>query len=248
MRNPAAFALAFALAVLSSFPSPAIAQQTAPIRVGGAVQPPKKIKHVDPVYPAIAQTSRVEGVVILELTVAEDGTVRDVRVLRSIPLLDQAAVDAVRQWEFTPTLLNGVPQSIIYTVTVTFQLARAGGAALPSAPGRVSLFADAGAQTVFDIPVEQLASLPRWDDPTAGGPPLPSNQAADLATTWLRQRVAGASTQLNDITLRNQDAPNGRVWFYVAHYTVQAADGTRSAASAVVLLDGSVVEPHGVSR
>jgi protein TonB len=63
-----------------------------------------------------------DGIVILEAVIAENGTVRDVRVLRSIPLLDQAAVDAVRQWQFTPTLLNGQPVPIVMTVTVNFQL------------------------------------------------------------------------------------------------------------------------------
>jgi protein TonB len=60
--------------------------------------------------------------VILEAVIAEDGRVRDVRVLRSIQLLDQAAIDAVRQWRFTPTLLNGVPVPIVMTVTVNFEL------------------------------------------------------------------------------------------------------------------------------
>jgi len=61
------------------------------------------------VYPSIAQSARVQGVVIVEATIGPDGKVSDARVLRSIPLLDQAALDAVRQWVFTPTLLNGVP-------------------------------------------------------------------------------------------------------------------------------------------
>jgi len=247
MRHPAAFYFAVTLAVLSSFPTHLTAQQaTAPVRVGGNVRPPEKIKHVNPVYPSIAQAARVEGVVILELTVGEDGTVRNAVVLRSIPLLDQAALDAVRQWEFTPTYLNGVPQSIIYTVTVSFQLARAASASAPSAPGRQTLYTESGTQAVFDIPLERIGSLPRWDDPTAGGPPLPSNQAADIAANWIRERQTGATPHLNDITLRTEDSPNGRVWFYVARFSVQMADGSaRGPVSTVVLLDGSVVEPGG---
>ena len=57
-----------------------------------------------------------------QATIGADGRVIDARVLRSIPLLDQAALDAVRQWEFTPTLLNGVATPIIMTVTVNFSL------------------------------------------------------------------------------------------------------------------------------
>ncbi|HEV3140539.1 MAG TPA: energy transducer TonB [Vicinamibacterales bacterium] len=101
----------------------------APVRVGGQIPQPTKIVDVKPVYPPIAQSARVQGVVILEATIAPDGTIQDARVLRSIPLLDAAAVDAVRQWRFTPTLLNGVPVPVIMTVTVNFSL---GGSELPA--------------------------------------------------------------------------------------------------------------------
>jgi len=101
-------------------PPPPPPQQ--PVRVGGNIKPPTKIKNVAPVYPPIAQSARVQGVVIIEATIGPDGRVKDARVLRSIPLLDQAALDAVRQWEFTPTLLNGVPVPVIMTVTVNFTL------------------------------------------------------------------------------------------------------------------------------
>jgi TonB family protein len=94
----------------------------APVRVGGAIKQPIKTRHVNPVYPPIAQSARVQGVVIMEIVITPEGQVQDARVLRSIPLLDQAALDAVRQWEFTPTLLNGAPTPIIMTVTVQFSL------------------------------------------------------------------------------------------------------------------------------
>jgi protein TonB len=64
----------------------------------------------------------VEGVVILEAVISEDGSVQDVRVLRSKALLDDAAVEAVRQWRFTPTLLGGQPVPVVMTVTVSFTL------------------------------------------------------------------------------------------------------------------------------
>jgi TonB family protein len=92
------------------------------IRVGNVLEPPVKTRHVDPAYPADAQNARAQGVVILEVLIGEDGTVADTRVLRSIPLLDQAAIDAVRQWEFTPTLLNGEPTRVIMTATLRFTL------------------------------------------------------------------------------------------------------------------------------
>jgi protein TonB len=60
--------------------------------------------------------------VILESLIGADGRVQDARILRSIPLLDQAALDAVKQWEFTPTMLNGQPAPVIMTITVQFTL------------------------------------------------------------------------------------------------------------------------------
>ena len=92
------------------------------LRVGGNVRPPRKISDMAPIYPPIARAAHVEGVVILEAVIAEDGSVRDVRVLRSIALLDAAATEAVRQWRFTPTLLNGEPVPVVMTITVAFTL------------------------------------------------------------------------------------------------------------------------------
>ena len=92
------------------------------IRVGGQIKAPKKLKDIQPEYPDIAKQARVQGVVILECTISPQGKVTDVKILRGIPLLDQAAVSAVRQWVYTPTLLNGVPVPVIMTVTVNFKL------------------------------------------------------------------------------------------------------------------------------
>jgi periplasmic protein TonB len=95
-----------------------------PERLHAGMQAPVKIVNVDPVYPSIAQTARIKGVVILEAVIDERGSVKSVSVLRSIQLLDQAAVDAVRQWRFTPARLNGAPVPVVMTVTVNFQLDR----------------------------------------------------------------------------------------------------------------------------
>jgi TonB family protein len=92
------------------------------VRVGGAIKEPRKLKDVRPDYPAIAQSARVQGVVILECTIGPDGQVVDAKILRGIPLLDEAARAAVMQWVYTPTLLNGVPVPVIMTVTVNFTL------------------------------------------------------------------------------------------------------------------------------
>jgi TonB family protein len=92
----------------------------APVRVGGQIKPPVKIKDVPPVYPALAQSARVQGEVVIEATVGEDGKIADARVVKSVPMLDQAALDAVKQWEYQPSLLNGVPTPVVMTVTVRF--------------------------------------------------------------------------------------------------------------------------------
>jgi periplasmic protein TonB len=103
-------------------PPPPPPPVTKPVRPGGLIREPKKIVHVPPVYPPIAQQAHVEGTVILEAIIDERGRVDQVRVLRSRPLLDQAAIDAVRAWKYTPTLLNGIPVQVLMTITVTFTL------------------------------------------------------------------------------------------------------------------------------
>ncbi|MNC84750.1 transport protein TonB [compost metagenome] len=103
-------------------PPPPPPAPRAPIRTGGQIQAPALIKRVPPVYPPIAVNAQVQGVVILEATVGRDGRVESVDVLRSLPLLDRAAIDAVRQWEYAPLLLNGQAERFILTVTVSFSL------------------------------------------------------------------------------------------------------------------------------
>ena len=93
-----------------------------PFRIGDGIRPPAKIVNADPVYPPEARDARVQGVVILEATISRTGEVSDVEVLRSVPLLDEAAVAAVRQWRYEPTLVDGEPVSILMTLTINFQL------------------------------------------------------------------------------------------------------------------------------
>jgi periplasmic protein TonB len=85
-----------------------------------ALTPPAKIKNVQPVYPALARAAGVEGSVLLSVAVDADGKVSDARVLRSVPLLDQAALDAVKQWEYTPMRRGTVAVPAVMTVTVNF--------------------------------------------------------------------------------------------------------------------------------
>jgi TonB family protein len=92
-----------------------------PVRVGGNIRQPVKITDAAPVLPETARQAGIRGVVIVEITVGPDGGIRDAKIIRSIPLLDKAALDAVRQWRYEPTLLNGTPVPVTMTVTVNFQ-------------------------------------------------------------------------------------------------------------------------------
>ena len=101
----------------------------APIRVGApgetgqpAVQAPRKTKDVPPRYPPEAQRARIGGIIVLEAVIDRQGKVKDLKVIRSVPELDDAAMKAVSQWEYTPTLIAGVPVEVIMTVTVRFSL------------------------------------------------------------------------------------------------------------------------------
>jgi protein TonB len=103
-------------------PPPPPTPPPAAIRVSGNVKPPRQLQKVNPVYPEIARSAKVQGVVIVEATIGTDGRVTNARVMRSIPLLDQAALDAVRQWVYEPTIVNGAAVPVIMAVTVSFSV------------------------------------------------------------------------------------------------------------------------------
>jgi protein TonB len=101
---------------------PPAPRATGPVRVGELLVAPRKLVDVRPVYPEIARAARVEGTVILEAVLDRRGRVSQVRVAKSSPLLDQAAVDAVRQWQYSPSTLHGQPVEVLMTITITFKL------------------------------------------------------------------------------------------------------------------------------
>jgi protein TonB len=108
-------------AVVEALP-PAAPAPPGPVVVGGNIKPPARIKYVAPAYPAIARNAGVSGIVIIEAVIGVDGKVDQAQGLRAPPLLAEAALSAVREWEYTPTLLNGRPTAVIMTVTVNFTL------------------------------------------------------------------------------------------------------------------------------
>jgi len=120
------------------------------VRAVGDVKPPKLVRTVEPVYPPKARQARVEGIVILEVKIDEQGNVADTRVLRSIPLLDQAAIDAVKQWEYEPMLVDGKPRQVIFTVTARFKLDGV------NKPKSLDEFAQGAVQAIKDIKPPKL--------------------------------------------------------------------------------------------
>ena len=103
-------------------PAPVVSTPPPPRRVSDGIKAPVKVVNVPPDYPELARRTRVEGVVILETVIDELGNVTSARVLRGHPLLNQAALDAVQRWKFTPTRLNDEAIPVVMTVTVQFKL------------------------------------------------------------------------------------------------------------------------------
>ncbi len=108
--------------IVEALPVPAAPVAAPPIRLSSGIKPPSRTKYVAPIYPDIARQGKVQGIVIIEAIIGMDGRVENARVLRSHQLLDEAALAAVREWQYTPTLLNGTPTPVIMTVTVVFKL------------------------------------------------------------------------------------------------------------------------------
>ena len=105
-------------------PPPPKPKDTAPIRVGGNVQAANLIKQPQPVYPPLAKAARVQGTVKFEAKISTDGTIRDLKLISGPPLLVQAAMHAVKQWVYKPTLLNGEPVEVLTTIDVNFTLSQ----------------------------------------------------------------------------------------------------------------------------
>jgi TonB family protein len=236
------------------FITPAFGQQAGapPVRIGGEIRQPTKIKDLAPVYPPEARRAGISGVVILEATIGEDGKVRSARVLRSIPLLDQAALDAVQQWEFTPTLINGAPVPIVMTLTVNFTLqgAPVGAQLPPPPPNTMRLYASRGPNgqaQVWEIDITKAAGLPRWN--TGGDPPVSVGEAARLAGAWLNGRTQGERLVLQNASLLRRPLPmDAEFWYYMLAYSASPLTPVPVPPfTVVVLMDGSVLEPKDVA-
>jgi periplasmic protein TonB len=107
---------------MGTAPPPPKPKQTGPLRVGGNVQAARIVNRVQPVYPPLARQTRISGTVRLHAIISKDGTIQQLEVMSGHPLLQQAALDAVRQWRYQPTLLNGDPVEVDTTIDVIFSL------------------------------------------------------------------------------------------------------------------------------
>jgi protein TonB len=103
-------------------PPPPKPHQSGPLRVGGNVQAARIVNRVQPVYPPLARQTRISGTVRLHAIIGKDGAIKELEVLNGHPLLQQAALDAVRQWRYQPTLLNGEAVDVDTTIDVIFSL------------------------------------------------------------------------------------------------------------------------------
>jgi len=116
--------------VLPRPPEPQIAQRVKPaeaeptprVKVGGVVDMARFVRRVEPVYPSLARQARISGAVELTGVIGVDGRIRELQVVNGHPLLARAALEAVRQWVYEPTLLNGKPVEVIAPITVNFVL------------------------------------------------------------------------------------------------------------------------------
>jgi len=107
---------------MGAAPPPPKPHQTGPLRVGGNVQAARILNRVQPVYPPLARQTRISGTVRLHAIIGKDGAITSLEVMSGHPLLQQAALDAVRQWRYQPTLLNGEPVDVDTTIDVIFSL------------------------------------------------------------------------------------------------------------------------------
>jgi protein TonB len=105
-------------------PKPKPVVNDKPIRVGGNVTAANLLRQVRPVYPPLAKAARVQGTVKFEAVIAKDGTIQNLHLVSGPPLLVQAALQAVQQWQYKPTLLNNEPVEVITTIDVNFTLSQ----------------------------------------------------------------------------------------------------------------------------
>jgi len=237
------------LLVLSLLQTPASSDQTV-YPFGPGVAAPQAINRPTPRYTDAAREAGMQGVVMLTGIVEADGRVSNIRIQRSLDAgLDQEAIKAFEQWRFTPGTKDGQPVRVQVTVEMSFNMR--GGASLPP-PTSIVVYRRTdsdGRTTSFEIADERFQRLPVWNPNTIPipAPPLAAADAIRAATDWVNASnpIPGGYEVLT-ITLRRFPGASATRWFYNIDLT-PASRNPQSAApltTAVVLLDGSIVEPH----
>jgi TonB family protein len=188
LAAPALLTVGAAGVVIAAFPTSVTAQGV--VGVGGDIKPPVQLKRVEPEYPPLAKAARMQGPVYIEAIIATDGRVREAKVTGGAPFppLREAALNAVKQWEYAQTLVNGVPVEVQLTTQVMFRLAPNSASAKPTPITNAYPLDDPTAQVrAGDLLVVDIAGedqLPRWYVVEAGGairlPLLGSVQVTDL--------------------------------------------------------------------
>jgi TonB family protein len=184
------------------------AHQTSPVppppgvyTVGGDVREPRLLKRVEPLYPPVAKAAKMQGPVYVQAIIARDGQVRDATVVGGVPfpVLREAALAAVRQWGYEPTVLNGQPVEVQLSIQVNFRLNDGGSSAAPAPPVNAFPVSDATAQVqTGDILLVDIAGedqIPRWYVVTGGAIRLPligSIKVAGLTAEAVRASVSRA--------------------------------------------------------
>jgi TonB family protein len=163
------------------------------VRIGGRVRPPTKTKNVPPVYPQAAQLEGVAGMVVLEVIIGVDGKVRDGRVMRSVAFLDDAAIEAVRQWEYTPTELDGKLVPVVMTVTVSFNLDK-----IPFEPA-LTVFPWPAAQGAVRAGYTGTVAVPRQTKNARADFPGQARSAGRTGGAVLLELLVGTEGKVTDV-------------------------------------------------
>ncbi len=200
----AAFAAALcvcpAIAWGQAEPGPQPAAEAAPPAtdaVGHSVQPPVLLRQTPPKYPPLARKAKVQGIVVLHATIGTDGRVDNLSVISGHPLLCKAAMDAVRQWQYQPTLLDGKPIEVELTVSVGFALD--GSTTQPqTSPSQESSAPQSGPATPSQAgspTASPVQSQPQNQAPVQSAPPS-QNQVTDLSALPCPAELKGLASEL----------------------------------------------------
>jgi TonB family protein len=172
----------------------AVLMAAAPIRVGNDIPVPRKTKDARAVYPPDALAAGAQGVVVLDATIEPDGKVSTARVIRSVPFLDAAAISAVSQWEFTPTVVDGRAVAVIMTLNVSFK--RPDGSSPPAATTAPMTPASAAPMTPASAAPMTPASPPSTPVTAPPAPAAPTPRATPTPVAVPRAAAPDADVEM----------------------------------------------------